>query len=277
MSRTARKSSEHWSNTQIDMLFRCPEAYRRRYVEGERCPPGLAMLRGTGVHSAARVNFSQKITTHCDLPPKQIVDAAVAAFDEQIAAGDLALDDDERSRGLKIVVGETRDDVADIADVHAHEQAPAYQPTHVEHSINVELPGSRSLLAIIDLADTLDRVVDFKTAKRSKSQKDADDSTQLSIYEVAFEAETGRKATELVLDTVVQLKRETKRQTLTTQRTAVDRAVLAERIDVAARMVEAGIFPPAAAGVWNCSKKWCGYYRTCRFVNGNRADAAQGD
>lgn len=269
------KSSEHWSNTQLEMIFKCPEAYRRRYIEGERLPPGIAQLRGTGVHGAASLNFTQKIESHVDLPAKDIIDAAVAKFDQETAAGGIALADDEVGRGIDVLLDETRDDVADMAAVHAKEQAPDYQPILVEHSINLDLPGARSLLAIIDLADTEQRVVDFKTAKRTPNKGTADGSLQLTIYDAAFEAERGQRPSELRLDTIVQTKTKTSRNVQATHRTDADRAVLAARIEAAAAMVNAGLFAPAAIGAWNCSARWCGYWNSCRFVNSERRAASE--
>jgi hypothetical protein len=129
MSATATKP--HASNTQIEMLCRCGESYRRRYIEGEIIPPGIAALKGTGLHRAAETNMRQKIDSHVDLPAREIVDAAVSAFETQVHGG-LSLTDEEMGRGASIVVGEAKDDVAELADVHARQQAPDYQPILVE-------------------------------------------------------------------------------------------------------------------------------------------------
>ena len=253
----------------------CPEAYRRRYVENERMPPGIAALCGKGVHAGAQANFSQKMETYEDLHASDIVDAAVAGFDAELHGGEVSLDDDQVARGPSIVTGEARDDVAVMAKFHALEQAPEYQPIMVEQRIELELTGNNSLLAIIDLADDTDRIVDFKTAKRSKQKSDADTSLQLTVYDVAFEAETGRKASELMLDTIVQTKKETKRQILKTTRTDRDREVLAARVDAAERLIAAGTYIPTAPGNWMCSLKWCGFARTCPYFNAERQEKSE--
>ncbi len=256
----------HYSHTQIDMFCKCPEAWRRRYIEGERIPPGIAMLKGTGFHAGAQENFQQKIESHVDLPPNQIVDAAVAACMTGFAS-EVSLTKEEASRGLRAVAANAIDDLVDLVDCHAHQQAPDYQPIMVEQRVRIELDGPRDLLAVIDLGDDEDRVTDFKTSRKRKTQNDADNTTQLTIYDTAFRVATGRPATELRLDTIVQTKTTTKRYLLSTQRGPRDFGALAQRINAMHAAIEAGTFHPASGLGWWCSPKWCGYHSTCKYVN----------
>lgn len=260
----------HLSATQLEMYCRCPESYRRRYIEGEVIPPGIALLKGSGFHKGAEVNMRQKIDTHRDLPVSDVVDAAVAAF-EEATAGEYVLTEEEESRGATVVVSEAKDDLAEMATVHAKDQAPDYQPVAVEKRVLLELPEApRDLLGIIDLVDDQDRVVDFKTAGRKKSQDEADVSTQLTVYAAAFVREHNTPPSELRLDCVVQTKTRTTRQVVTTQRDSADFAALAARINAVTQAIAAGSFPPALPGTWWCSDRFCGYWRTCPFVNSER-------
>lgn len=263
MTEAAQKP--HLSATQMELYSKCPEAYRRRYIEGEKIPPGVAMLKGTGLHRGAETNFRQKIESHRDLPTSDIVDAAVAAFEGELARG-FQLDKDEESIGAENVIGDAKDDVADMAEFHAKKQAPDYQPVRVEETVRIELPGPRDLLAVIDLGDDQGRVVDFKTAKKSKGQGDADDSVQLTVYAAAHQALTGEPPALVRLDTIVQTSKETKRQILDSTRGPADIESLAHRINSISAAVDAGVFPPTTPGAWWCGSKWCGYHATCRFV-----------
>lgn len=259
----------HISATQLDMYCRCPEAYRRRYIEGEILPPGVALLRGKSIHAAAERNFTQKIKSGEDMPARDIEGIAVDSF--KLAANDaVAWTEDEASRGIQNVIAETTDQISHMAKVHAKFQAPEYQPVAVEHEFRIELPGPRDLIGFIDLIDDKDRVVDIKTAQRAKPQSEADASVQLSIYAAAFALEHEGKQPQLLLDVIVNGKRETKRQVLETTRGQRDIDALAARIDAVTEAIDAGAFPPAVPGAWNCAAKWCGYFRTCRFVNANR-------
>lgn len=263
------------SPTQLEMYCRCPESYRRRYLENEVIPPGIALLKGSGFHKGAETNMRQKIDTHKDLPVSDIVDAAVAAFETGVH-GDFILSDEEESRGATVVISDAKDDLAEMADVHAKEQAPEYQPAMVEKRVRIELPQApRDLLGIIDLVDDQQRVVDFKTAGRRKAQDEADSSTQLTVYAAAFQHMTGTPPADIRLDCVVQSKTKTVRQVVTTKRDTADFTALAHRINAVTQAVAAGSFPPSLPGTWWCSPKFCGYWNTCPYVNSERKALAQ--
>jgi RecB family exonuclease len=264
----------HLSATQLELIARCPAAYERRYINGEIIPPGVAAARGTGVHRGAETNFRQKIGTAVDMLPSQIVDAAVAGYEEAVAGG-LMLTDDEVSRGVNNVIGETKDHVAELAWQHAKLQAPEYQPILVEEKVRVELPGPRDLLGVIDLLDTAHRITDFKTSAKAKPQSEADTSIQLTIYDASHRQKYGEPAAEVRLDVSVLKDGQYERQVLSTTRSDADFAALANRINIVNRQIQAGIFPPASPGAWNCCPRFCGYWASCPFVNSERKARAE--
>jgi hypothetical protein len=263
----------HISHTQLDMFWRCGEQYRRRYVEGERLPPGIAIMLGGGVHKGAEHNFRQKIESRRDLPANEIVDAAVAGFEADFAGG-FSLTDDEADRGIKAVLGEAKDKLVQLALCHAVEQAPDYQPVAVEHATRIVFPAAtHDLLAITDLRDDVRRVTDFKTAARKMPEDAVHTSVQLTIYAAAFQVDTGSPPQEVRLDVVTKTKTP-QRQLLRSERTRADMQALLNRVNVTLATINAGNFPPASPGSWVCSPKWCGYWATCPFVNSERQAAA---
>jgi RecB family exonuclease len=260
----------HISQTQLESLCRCPEAYRRRYIEGERIPPGIALLKGSAFHKGAETNFRQKLASHEDLPVDEIKEATAAAFESSLA-GSYSLSEEEVSRGAAVTLGEAKDAVVALAEIHAEHQAPDYQPVLVEQPVTIVLPSaSRDLLGIIDLADDKGRVVDLKTSGKKKNQNEADTSVQLTVYAAPYHAKTGGPPAELRLDTIVQSKKSVSRDVLTTDRGTADFRALANRINVALHIIDAGIFLPASPGSWWCASRWCGFWSTCRFVNSER-------
>jgi hypothetical protein len=262
----------HFSHSQLDAFDRCGEAWRRRYIEGEKIPPGIALMTGSAVHRTVEANMRQKIESHQDLPVGDLAGIAAAEF-ETACAGGYILDEQETAKGAASVLGEAKDRVVDLAKFHGAEQAPDYQPVLVEERVRIELPMcSHDLLGVLDLADDKDRVIDFKTAARKKRQSDADTSNQLTIYGAAFHGLVGRPAKELRLDVTVKTK-VLARQVLTTVRTPADYRVLASRMNAALTAIRAGVFPPAQLGHWSCSARWCGYHSTCSYVNHERREA----
>lgn len=259
----------HISNSQLQMYWRCAEQYRRRYMEGEILPPGIALLTGSALHRGAETNFSQKIESHMDLPAAQIIEASVVAFDEQTKGG-YALSEDETMRGPDIVLGEAKDQTAALAKVHAQQQAPDYQPVAVEHRTRIVMPkASRDLVAITDLRDDQRRVTDIKTGARRKPQSEVNESVQLTIYAAAYTVDCGEPPAEVRLDTLVKTKTPG-RQVLSSHRTLADFEVLANRINATLAAIEAGNFPPCAPDSWQCSDRWCGFWRSCPYVNSER-------
>jgi hypothetical protein len=259
------------------MYLECGYAYYRRYILGEYQPPGIAMLRGTGVHGGAEHNFTQKVESHEDLPWKEIVDFSVHTFDQALVTDGVELNPEERKVGRKKIVAEARDVVQTLAAVHATQQAPKYQPVYVEQWAKIKMPSSKyDLNGKIDLIAEGSKpgktiVRDFKTASRKKSQGDVDGSLQLHFYAAATAVLTGVFPENVGLDVLIETKTGKQSvQELTTIPTKRDFAALTARINAVIQGIEAGVFLPATPGSWKCSLKWCGYAQTCPYYNSER-------
>lgn len=295
-------SKPYISPSQIDKYLRCGESYRRHYVENERFPPVLAMLKGTGMHGAAHVNFAQKIESHEDLPLPQIIEAAVAAFDAELQKSGVQLRDEETALGKAtlpngqpgeyLAIGKARDEVKKLATGFATMQAPHYQPIATELKVRIPVKrGPRDILGVLDLVATIDgqpgnRVRDFKNSARKKSQLDAAESTQLTTYGAAHQVHFGEPAVDVGLDVLI-LREDTpkkkggvERQELVDTRDTDDFKALANTLNAVEAGITAGIFLPSlqSKSAWWCSDKFCPYHASCPFVNAKRVNAAlQGD
>lgn len=273
---TLPDAKPHLSPTQLDLYCKCPEAYRRRYIEREVIPPGIAILQGQSVHRAAEINFRQKLSTRVDLPILEIVEAAAASFDEQ-KAGEVSLSRDEMARGASVVLGEAKDEAVKCAEVLARDIAPEYQPVLVEEKVRIVLDNSpRDLLCILDMADERGIVSDYKVSGKRKSQADADSSVALTTYAAAHRIATGKLPSELRLEVIVKNKTPV-RQVVSTTRAKADFVALAARVNAVQSSIDAGSFPPATPGAWWCGPRWCGYWSTCPYVNNERIERVKGD
>lgn len=261
----------HISASQMEMFAKCPESWRRRYIEREIIPPKLAMLKGSAVHSGAEHNFRQKIDSHEDLPTTEIIDAAVSAYEDKLKHDGYQLGKDESEQ----TVGETKDLVALMAAGHAMQQAPDYQPAEVEKQFRLELPAiSHDLVGVIDLVTTSGDVVDFKTSGRSMSPADAEVSTQLTVY-AASKNPDGESTVRLDVLLEPTTRNPVRRQVIEAKRDKTDLPILARRVAIVSKTIDAGLFPPAAVGSWWCSESWCGYWSTCPYVNAERIAASR--
>lgn len=258
----------HRSKSQIEMYLRCPEQFRRRYIAGEKRPPSIHAHRGSGFHGGVERNYKQKILSREDLPVSDIVESAVAAFEERLESDGVSFSQEDESRGIKNVIGEAKDMTARMSQFWGKEVAPLYQPAMVEEKVTIALPGAtHDLMGIIDIATEDGEIRDMKTAAKAKPKDAADTSLQLTIYAVAYTAKTGKLPTKVALDTIVDSKSGVKYQPLESTRTVDDLKVLANKLNVVEKAIETDVFPPAPEGSWWCSERWCGYWHDCPYVN----------
>jgi len=265
----------HVSPSSVDMLLKCGEQYRRRYIVGDIIPPGTAMIRGTGVHAALRVNFRQKLETGADIALDAFTDAAAQGVEGAWLKG-VTLDDEEIESPARAKAA-TKDIAVALARVAREKMTPRYHPIRVEEGVRLKMSEfPRDLIGYLDLeAFDVDLngqvntarpiVVDTKTAKRSKTQDDVDKSFQLTTYGAAACTLEGLEAIDVRLEVAVATKTP-KMQTLHSIRTKEDFRVGFDRAAAAIEAIEAGRFLPAPEGAWWCSPKWCGYYSTCKYV-----------
>lgn len=252
------------SQSRLTMYERCGEQYRRRYLENEKIPPGVAMLKGIGVHDSSRANFRQKIETRKDLPKQDIVDMAVSQYDFRVKQG-ILLNPDEEKIGYDNVVGAARDGVVTLSTLYADAMAPIYQPIMVEAKQVVETGSSHDLMAFMDLADDKNRVIDLKTSKRKKQVNAADIDEQLTFYALVYRYKFGQLPSEVRLETLVE-KKKPERQLLQSKRTVADLQVIINRLNAMIAGIKKGVFIPALATSWQCDPRYCGYYMTCPYV-----------
>jgi hypothetical protein len=254
------------SPSRLGMYEKCGEQYRRRYIEGEKIPPGIALVKGTGVHGGAKGNFRQKIVSREDLPRKDIVEISVTSYEEALSKGGLSLTKEEESIGYHKVVAQGKDGVVTLSGLYADEMAPAYQPLLVEEDQLVTVPSSEyDLKGIIDLVDAQESVIDLKTGSKKKNEDEVHTSEQLTFYALLYKAKTGRLPTSVRLEVLIDTKKP-QRQPLVGYRTMEDLGLLISRINAMTNGIKKGVFIPTQPTSWWCSERWCGYYRSCPYI-----------
>lgn len=255
------------SPTQIMSYTRCPESFRRRYIEKEIIPPAIAQVKGTAVHKGAEFNYSQKIETKKDLPKKDIVDYSVNAYENQIKSEGVFLDPEEEMRGKKIVISEGKDQTVKIADEFASAIASKYQPESVEEEIKTVLPIKNiAIKGIIDLKTDNGFIVDLKVSGKAWTQDKVNRSVQLTFYSLLNFAKEGKYPSKLIIENIVEAKK-IKTLTLETTRSRNDYETLLTRISSVVEGIQKGCFPPTSETSYWCDFRYCGYWKTCKYVN----------
>jgi hypothetical protein len=258
----------HLSWSQVQMFSMCGERYRRRYIQGEIIPPGIACMVGRATHSGIEANLRAKLATGSLLPTDAVSAAARDALNSAIDKDGVELTEEEQGRGLSAVRGEAVDAAVALSILHHDVLAPQITPAHIERPFRLLLGGfSHDLVGYLDLQETDGCVRDTKTAARSPSVGSADASEQLTCYALARKVLDGAIPPRLTLDVLVKTKTP-KAIVQETMRTDADFRPFLQRVAITGRMLNAGLFPPATLGSWCCSPKWCGYWHTCPYAHG---------
>ncbi len=259
----------HISVSSLQMHQKCPKQYEFRYVDGLIIPPGIAQIRGKGFHSGVAHNFSQKISTGEDLPKNAVEEHAFDYIQAQFA-GEIFLNPQEQTVGLKKLRAKTTDTTVKMVSKHREVLAPAIQPVFVEKKITLRPDPKKfpvSIVGILDLVDDEFYIHDNKTAAKTPSKGMAHSSQQLTMYSILFRALTGKKERGVQLDTVVMTEAGNVSTNIqVSKRLNQDIETLKGRMQLTIKAIDTGVFPPTNPDSWWCSEKWCGYYDSvCPF------------
>ena len=252
------------SQSMIGQFYRCPEQFRRRWIDKEIIPPGIAARRGTAVHKAAAVNHLQKIVSMTDLPLGDLQDAARDEYVRVVKEGIFI--PKEEAPAAKKLIGAGLDSAVSLTEVYHRDLAPQIQPIMAEERQIIDVGLPVELQGTIDVVTDSRWLPDMKTAAKSKSINEAHNSLQLTFYSGLYYSKFGHWPEKLSLEILVATK-DPKLQSLETTRGMDDWQQLLARIQLMLAQIETGLFPPCDPGSWICSPQWCGYFSSCKFSN----------
>lgn len=266
---------KHISASQIDTFYRCGEQWRRRYIDGEKIRPGVALLTGSSLHYAAEKNWEVKLKTQEDEKLSVLQDAAAQKYDD-ILSNDGIFVAPEDLAGVKKIVDDGKDMAVNLVTPFRQDFAPNIWPEKVEHKFELAIEGYPNILGFIDLVSReidhdkgelspLTRLCDIKTAGKKWTQAKADGSNQMSIYWKAMQVTEGRAPDVMAFDQFIKSTKNARYETIQTTRTEEDFIRVMRRVKPMLAAIDAGIFIPAEADHWICSPKWCGYYQSCKL------------
>lgn len=246
--------TDYLSPSQVGMYQRCAKQYEFRYVDGIIRPPSVALVEGSSYHEALELNNGQKIDSHEDLPPEEVVEK----FSDEFS---------DRSKEIEDWEGEKKDAVIErgtgLLNLYMAETSPVIQPVAVEKQFTMPLHVNGETIDVTGFIDTEteDRVLDYKGVGRAKSQGDADDDLQLATYGAASGQETAEFVCLVKTKTPKVVRVETKIDDARKQWAA-------KVIASVAQAISAGVFPLRSPVGWECSEKFCGYWHMCRGKRG---------
>lgn len=258
------------NQTQLQQFMKCPEQWRRRWVENESIPPSKPLIRGTAVHLAAETNYRQKITTHEDLPARQMVEIAVNHVQERIRNEGIWLDP-TNTDSQAVVVNELEQETKGYADIFATQVAPCHQPVLVEHELEFQLQPTEEKISVygrIDVLNDKHQVVDIKTKSKRPSASEWEDDPQPTMYSMMTFLATKKMPTGVVFEVLLHTPKLHERTTIEVVKRREDFEALLNLVKAAARAMRSGacVGSYGQMGAWWCAKSQCGYWSTCPFV-----------
>ena len=245
------------SPSQLGTFYTCSEAWKRRYIDGDKIPPGIAALVGNGVHKGAEIALVHRMETEEPETRDTTVMAAVDKYEKQLE-GDGVFMTREDATAADRIIGENKDSTAKLAGFWYDQLYDDLKPVAVEERLRLSDPRLKTdLLGIVDVREK-HRLRDLKTAGKKWPKNRAPIESQPTVYQWLAE-EAGMTGGTFTYDILVNTKTPSI-QTIHTERDGSDRIALIERVNSMCSQIKAGNFIGAEPSAWKCSHKWCGYY-----------------
>jgi len=251
------------SNSMLGLWLKCGEAFKFRYLEDLKIPPGIAAHRGGAVHKAAEINHKQKIDTEEDMPLDSLQDAARDEYVTRCKEGVLISPKDRPQKDK--LLNEGLNDAIIMTKSYKDEIAPQIMPAMVEKYMIKDFGFEYPICGITDVIDTNNIIHDIKTSTKIKTAGWEKIELQPTFYILLYEDTRDPLLTKFMPKFKYHIITPQKVQELETQRTAADVGRLIQYIAVFMQDLKAGVFKPAEPGHWLCSEKWCGYYPICKY------------
>lgn len=229
------------SASSVAEYLRCPRRYFYSHVWRLAGRQSMAAAIGVAVHAGV-----ERLLRKSPLSPENALRTAFSIEVDRVPADEVTADPGALEDALLMY------------RTYVREVAPVFHPAMVEQPFAAEI-GGITLTGTIDAAD--EDVRDLKTTagKTINGQKPSFDpanyDTQLGIYDIGYEALTGRRPRRLVLD--VLTRRGTHRQYVR----SVDRGEVRDVLAVVRSGIMRGEYEPTGALSGACS--WCPYAERC--------------
>ena len=253
--------------SRLDMLWRCGEQYRRRYVLGEIIPPGIALVVGSATHKTIERDLRNKIQTGKLMPDDVVKDVAAENVKGLWQKGVRLLEGESSS----LSKGQSIDFTVACSTAHHKIIAPSINPISVEDEFKFTIEGSDWTIAgTSDIEEILDDgrigLRDTKTKSKKPAAGAADSNLQLTMYSLKILKQRGEYPRRVALDFLIKNKKaDVVTQISTRDASHID--PLLARINAAIKQLEAGVFPPCTPDNWICSKLYCGYHSSCKYAH----------
>jgi len=180
---------DHLSASMLGTWLRCGEQFRRRYIEGERIPPGVSARRGSAVHKAAERNYNHKRLTGRDLPLTDLHDACRDEYVRLIPDEGVFFPPEQLPEKASLL-NRSLNQALSATTLFHNQIAPKVVPLEAELWVEGDLGFGLPVVGILDLVEPEGRLCDLKIMDR-KGQDWADRELQPTFYCALWHARTG--------------------------------------------------------------------------------------
>jgi hypothetical protein len=254
------------------MYYRCPRQYQRVKIDKEPKPPGIAMLQGTALHTAAEQNHKQKIASHEDMKLADLMQIAGDSFSDRVskegvhvAKSELPIKDQLINDGQQKSLFFTKiyREGLPAQKVPIPSISQTIQPVIVEEEMILEIPGLPPIKMVMDVFTENNVVRDLKSGS-GKKPKILETDLQMRCYFLGAKQKNLNPSGVQMDRLIITHKGNPGAESLVAVYTDQD---LQHFINAATWMfkeVERGNFPKRHPSSCNtCAPKWCGYYDEC--------------
>ena len=242
------------SYTQYNQWLRCPKQFEYRYVDGLKIPPKSSLILGKGIHRGLEWAFNDHL--RAGHPPKQndVLAATVEAVEGELKE----IPKSEIDWAAGDTDSKLKDDSVGLIKVYEPKRI-SIVPKTVEKKFDIEFSNmDYKLTGRVDL-ETEKEIIDFKTTSRKQPEDSAEQSEQLSLYQIQSEPKESLELHVLIRKKVPGL------QVLKSlPRNPGKINELLENIGKVATLIKAGIFPKVLENAPGSPCSYCGYYEKCR-------------
>lgn len=247
------------SISSLALFWRCPERWRRRYLQREREPQSGPMIVGKAVGAAITQHYAAQIAGQT-LSASDADDVCGAEFDESALRPGADFGEDDP--------GELRTHGREALRAYLSDTAPKVRPVSVERKVELRFEKAQwAFVGYLDVEDESGTVVDVKVGKKHVTEPAARRSPQATSYLLARALE-GHPAQRFEFHSVRRgAVRGERCQVIPAQRSDSQLRALEERIAQTARLIarcaDSGEWPLASPDGWWCSQRMCAFWATC--------------
>ena len=263
------------SYSQLMTYVRCPEHWLFRYKLGIKRQPRKVFKHGFALHETLQYHFEQKKEDGKGIQLGEAKEFFVNSFTstledyrQELAEARPFLTREYLSKERSIRIEDLVDTGLRGLEVYFKHLNRYIDPDLVEEPFSfLARPACAGRLGLevtgrIDLADKKGVIHELKTTRVTPNKQDIRSDAQLAIYQIGYEAVSGRAPSGISKDYIVLSKNNSKIVRFRVARPFIDKRTVLRNIATIADAIQNNIFyciHPTES--WLCSKEWCGYYK----------------